>query len=86
VDTQDHRVDIPCINIRNGNIQYQNAQQVSDAMYSNIFWSPDNDAVIFENRTDAEKTRLVIINLKKNEAYEIGENFQPLGWMRKESN
>ncbi|MHB8114081.1 MAG: hypothetical protein ACYDHA_11560 [Bellilinea sp.] len=44
-------------------------------------WSPDGSMLLIEQRHELEKSRLLLINLNKNQLYNLGENLQPFGWL-----
>ena len=44
-------------------------------------WSPDGSQVIIENRYEGDDSRLILLDIPSNTAYEIGQNMQPIGWM-----
>jgi len=44
-------------------------------------WSPDGTMLLIEQRHELEKSRLLMIDLKKNQLYNLGDNLQPFGWL-----
>jgi hypothetical protein len=44
-------------------------------------WSPDGTQLIIENRFKETESRLILLDLPSNSAYEVGQNMQPVGWM-----
>lgn len=47
-------------------------------------WSADGKQLMVENRYAKDKSRVLILDLAKKEAYQIGENMYPAGWLASE--
>jgi len=47
-------------------------------------WSSDGTQIVVENRYEGDASRLDLLDIPSNTAYEIGQNMQPLGWMLSE--
>jgi hypothetical protein len=47
-------------------------------------WFSDATQLIIENRYKSDASRLILVDIPSNTAYEIGQNMQPLGWMLSE--
>ncbi len=44
-------------------------------------WSPDGSSLLIENRYEIDKSRLILLELESNAAYQLAENVSPLGWV-----
>jgi len=55
-----------------------------DAFPANLpapIWSPDGKYLMVENRYEADKSKLLVVDLTNNIAFPIAENANPVGWM-----
>lgn len=44
-------------------------------------WSPTGQQVIVENRYTSDASRLILLDIQKEVAVQVGENMKPIGWM-----
>jgi hypothetical protein len=51
-------------------------------VYKGVVWSPDSRQLIIENRFSENSSRIVLIDVDKQDAYEIlnNVNYLPVGW------
>ena len=87
LDVYSHVLSIYCIEGDNSlttNFDYRrNPKGVIDGnVYKGVVWSPDSHQLIIENRFLENSSRIILIDIDKQEAYEIltNVNYQPVGW------
>ncbi len=44
-------------------------------------WSPNGGSLLIENRYETDQSRLILLELGNNAAYQLAQNVSPLGWM-----
>ncbi len=44
-------------------------------------WSPNSRQILVENRFSNDRSRLILVDIYKESAIEIGENLEPIGWV-----
>jgi hypothetical protein len=87
LDTDTQKMDIYCIEGDTSletTFDYRgtNNYGIDANVYKAVVWSPDSRQLIMENRTSANSSRIILVDVEKKKAYEIlnNVNYQPVGW------
>lgn len=74
LDTKTDFVTSYCINgEKNGGIGM--------VIYPEPIWSPDSNQVVIQSQISADSFQTVLIDVQKNQAYKLGDELAPAGWM-----